>query len=278
VDAVLAAGLQRVVVGMKDPDPRTRGRSLVRLERADLEVTRGVEEEACRELNRGFLSRLERGRPFTHLKLATSLDGRIATVMGESRWITGSSARRFVHRLRRDVDAVAVGSETVLADDPELTARHGERVVHRPTRIVIDSRLRTPPGARLLAADCPGSAWVLGLRAAPHSRKRQLERAGARVIEVAARRGRVDLRKAWLKLGSLGVNEILVEGGGGLAAALLRAGLVDRSYLMLAPLLIGGDGRPALESLGVRRLSQALAPKHLRVHRLGEDLLLIGEW
>jgi diaminohydroxyphosphoribosylaminopyrimidine deaminase/5-amino-6-(5-phosphoribosylamino)uracil reductase len=278
VEAVLAAGLARVVVGMRDPDERTAGRSLVLLRRAGLEVTAGVEGQACRELNRGFLSRVERGRPFTHLKLGMSLDGRIATSTGESRWITGPRARAFVHRLRHDVDAIAVGSGTVLADDPELTARRGERVVHRPTRVVIDSKLRTPPDARLIDPEHPDRAWILGLRAASASRKRRLQRAGARVITVPARAGRIDMAKAWRTLGSLGANEILVEGGAGLAAQLLRTGLVDRSYLILAPLLIGGDGRAALEAIGVQRLSQALAPKRLETRRLGEDLLLVGEW
>lgn len=278
IEPVLAAGLGRVVVGMEDPDPRTRGRGLARMRRAGLEVTLGVEEAACRTLNRGYLSRVERGRPFTQLKLAASLDGRIATVDGESRWITGERARAFVHRLRREVDAIAIGSRTALADDPELTARRASRVVHRPVRVVVDSKLRTRPEARLIDVEHGGAAWLLGARGAAPQRKLRLERAGARVVEVASRGGHIDLPAAWRKLGTLGINEILVEGGGGLAAALLRAGLVDRLYLILAPVLIGGDGRPVLSSLGVKRLRQVLAPERFRVRRLGADLLLIGEW
>lgn len=278
IEPVLAAGLGRVVVGMEDPDPRTRGRGLARMRRAGLEVTLGVEGAACRTLNRGYLSRVERGRPFTQLKLAASLDGRIATVGGESRWITGERARAFVHRLRREVDAIAIGSRTALADNPELTARRASRVVHRPVRIVVDSKLRTRPEARLLDVERGGAAWLLGARGAAPQRKRRLERAGARVVEVTSRGGHIDLPAAWRKLGTLGINEILVEGGGGLAAALLRAGLVDRLYLILAPVLIGGDGRPVLSSLGVKRLRQVLAPERFRVRRLGADLLLIGEW
>ena len=209
VDAVLAAGLRRVVVGMRDPDPRTAGRSLRRLRRAGLEVGVGVEAVACRELNQGYVSRVERRRPFTTLKLASSLDGRIATSRGESRWITGEPARAFVHELRARVDAVAVGSGTVLADDPALTARRGGRVVHRPTRIVVDSGLRTPPDSRLVDARRPETAWILAARGAPAARRRRLERAGARVVEVRARGDHLDLAAAWRRLAALGVNEVL---------------------------------------------------------------------
>ncbi len=278
IEAVLAAGLGRVVIGMKDPDERNAGRGVARLRRAGLQVTLGVEREACRELNRGYLSRLERGRPFTQLKLAASLDGRIATSTGESRWITGERARSFVHGLRRNVDAIMVGSQTARADDPELTARRGARVLHRPIRIVVDSKLRTPARARLLDPEDPGRAWLLATRGSVAQRGRRLERAGARVIQVASRAGRVDLRAAWRKLGRLGVNDLLVEGGGELAAALLRAGLVDRMHLILAPVLIGGDGRPVLSSLGVARLGQALAPQRVQVRKLGADLLFSAEW
>lgn len=278
VDAVLRARPGRVVVGMRDPDPRTAGRGIARLRRAGIPVTLGVEVEACRALNEGFLSRVERGRPFTTLKLAASLDGRIATRSGESRWITGPEARAFVHRLRNGVDAIAVGSGTALTDDPALTVRRGGAVLHRPRRIVVDSRLRTPPGARLLDGDDPGRAWLLTTAAAPAARRKRLERAGARLVDVRARQGRVDLRAAWRRLAKLGVNDLLVEGGGGLAAALLRDRLVDRLLLLLAPTLIGGDGRPLVGPLGVQRLGEAPALPEPRVRRLGRDLLLRMEW
>ncbi len=274
-EAVLASGVRRVVCGMRDPDPRTAGRSVARLRRAGIEVLEGVEEPACRELLRGFRSRIGRGRPYTVLKLAASLDGRIATRSGHSRWISGPVSRARVHRMREAADGVVVGSGTVLADDPALTARSGARALRRPTRVVVDSRLRTPRGARLLRG---GGAVVLTAREAPVRRARALERAGAQVLRVPARAGHLDLRAAWRALGRLGLNEVLVEGGGGLAAALLRAGLVDRLYLFAAPLLIGGDGRALLGPLGVDRLADALRPSHLSVRRSGADLLLIAEW
>jgi diaminohydroxyphosphoribosylaminopyrimidine deaminase/5-amino-6-(5-phosphoribosylamino)uracil reductase len=276
VDAVLAAGFSRVVIGTADPDPRTAGSSIRRLRRAGIAVAVGVEAAACRELNRGFISRIERSRPFTILKLAASLDGRIATATGESRWLTGPRSRALVHDWRRGVDAIAVGSGTAVADDPALTARWEGRIVHRPTRIVVDSRLRVGPDARLYRE--PAERIVLTSRRAGTARRRALESRGVQVIGVAARGGHLDLRRAWRVLGSRGVNEVLVEGGGGLAAALLRAGLVDRLQLFLAPLLIGGDGRAVLAALGVERLAGALRPEVTGVRRIGDDLLLTADW
>ena len=278
VDAVLASGVRRVVVSMRDPDPRTSGKGIRKLRRAGLQVDLGTLAEECRRLNAGFVSRIERGRPFTTLKLAASFDGRIATARGESRWISGPRSRAFVQQLRGRVDAIAVGSATAVADDPALTQRRGARVLHRPTRIVVDSRLRTPASARLLDPEQPGGAWILtASRAAPRKRK-QLERAGARLVDVRTRGHSLDLRDAWRKLGRLGVNDLLVEGGGELAAALLRAGLVDRMHLFLAPLLIGSDGLPVIGELGVERLKQALHPRTVASRRLGDDLLVTAEW
>ena len=278
VEAVIAARPRRVVIGLVDPDPRTRGASIRALARAGIDVRAGVLADACARHHEGFVSRVLRGRPFTSLKLAASLDGRIATASGESRWISSEASRALVHRLRARTDAIVVGSETLLADDPELAARRAGRVVHRPLRVVVDSRLRTPPRARILDAERPESAWILCARDAPLRRRARLERAGARVVEVRRRGGHLDLGAAWRELGRLGVNECLVEGGGGLAAALLRAGLVDRMHFFLAPLLIGADGRAVLAGLGVGRLSEALRPKRFSARRVGPDLYCIAEW
>lgn len=278
VDAVIAARPRRVVIGLVDPDARTSGASIRKLRRAGIAVTVGVEAEACASLHEGFLSRVLRGRPFTTLKLAASLDGRIATATGESRWVTSPAARAFVHSLRARSDAIAVGSGTVLADDPELTARRGGRVVHRPVRIAIDAGLRTPPSARLLDPERPEATWILCGPRASAARRARLERAGARLVPVRERGGHLDLAAAWRELGRLGACDLLVEGGGGLAAALLRAGLVDRMHFFLAPLLIGGDGVPVLAELGAARLADALRAERLSWHRLGPDLHVIAEW
>ena len=271
VERVLELGVARVWVGHRDPHPATAGGSLRRLRRAGVEVRCGVLEESCREQHRGFLSVLERGRPFLLLKLAASLDGRIATATGESKWITGARARAAGHALRGRVDAVWVGSGTALADDPALTARSKGRVVHRPLRLVADTRLRLPLDARLLRGD-PSTAWVLCARGAPAARRRRLEAAGARVLEVPRARRGLDLARSAARLAREGLTEVLVEGGGELAAGLLRAGLVDELHWFAAPALLGGDGRPALGELGLRRLADAPRLEVVSRRAVGDDL------
>ncbi len=269
------AGLARVFVGHRDPHPEVSGRGLRVLRRAGIAVRVGVLEARCREQHRGFLSVLSTGRPFVQLKLAASLDGRIATAFGESRWITGEAARAAVHRLRARSDAVLIGSGTALADDPALEARRGSRLVHRPVRIVADTHLRLPTRAALLRAE-PDSAWLLCARGAPQARRRALQRAGARLVDVRLARGRLDLRRALTELARLGLSELLVEGGGELAASLWREELVDELHWFLAPKLIGADGVPALGGLGLRALADARTLGDLRVRRVGEDLHIWG--
>ena len=272
---VIEAGLRRVIVGHRDPNPTVRGRGLRALRRAGIEVGVGVLEEACRDQHRGFLRVIELGRPFVSLKLAASLDGRIATASGESRWISGEAARAVVHRLRSRSDAVAVGSGTALADDPELTARRGGRVLHRPIRVVVDSRLRLPVRSRLLRSEA-WRTWVLCSKRAPAARRRAVEATGARLMDVPERRGHLDLRRGLVALARAGLTEVLVEGGGGLAAALLREDLVDEIHWFVSTKLIGGDGRPALGALTSRTLEAVPRLADLEVRRVGRDLHLRG--
>jgi diaminohydroxyphosphoribosylaminopyrimidine deaminase/5-amino-6-(5-phosphoribosylamino)uracil reductase len=273
-EAVLEAGIRRVDVGHRDPTPHAAGRGLRRLRAAGLEVRTGVLEAECREQHRGFLSVLERGRPFVSLKLAASLDGRIATRRGDSRWISGPAARAWVHRLRAASDAVAVGVGTARADDPALTARRGERIVRSPARVVFDTRLRLPPDARLLTDDAPVFI-VCGVRP-PAARLRALEAEGARVLPVRTAAGRVHLVTALRRLAREGLTELLVEGGGKLAGSLLRAGLVDELHWVVSPKLVGGDGAAALGPLGVGRLAVAPRLASPRIRRLGEDVSISG--
>jgi diaminohydroxyphosphoribosylaminopyrimidine deaminase/5-amino-6-(5-phosphoribosylamino)uracil reductase len=272
-ELVAAAGLRRVAIGHVDPHRAVAGRGVRRLRRAGIQVSIGVLEAECREQHRGFLSVCRRRRPFVILKLASSLDGRIATAGGESRWITGPEARAAVHRLRARVDAIVVGSGTALADDPELTARAGGRVVHRPVRVVVDSRLRVPASAKLHRGGAGGS-WVLCAPRASARRRRALEAVGARLLQVPLRAGHLDLAPALRRLAREGLSEILVEGGGGLAAALIRGGLVDEVHWFAAPRLLGGDGRPAIGPLGLATLARAPELADLRVGRVGRDLHL----
>ena len=274
-EALLEAGIGRLVGGCRDPHPRVAGRGFARLRRRGVEVVTGVLEEDCRWQHRGFFCVVEHGRPWVSLKLATTLDGRIATASGESRWITGEASRAFVHRLRDQSDAVMVGSGTALVDDPELTVRRGERIRREPIRVLVDGRLRVPLSARLYAALDPERTWVLCRQGARGLAARR-ERAGQLIELPEAADGKVDLRRGLRALGQAGLTQLLVEGGGGLAAALLRSELVDEVHWMVAPKLIGGDGRAGLGPLGLDRLADAVALDSLRTRRRGEDLHLHG--
>jgi len=272
--AIIEAKLAQVSIGCRDPHELVARRSVRQLRAAGIDVRLGVLERECRLHNRGFLSVCARGRPFVTLKLATTVDGRIATAAGESRWITGPVARRFVHRLRSSTDAVMVGRATAQADDPELSARRGGRVVHRPVRVLVDSGLRVSPELRLFG-DANAQTWVLHARGARG--RRALEARGARLLQIRRRGDYLDLRAALECLADQGLTTVLVEGGGELAAALLRRSLVDELHWILAPKLLGGDGRPALGSLGVKRLRDAEELGELRVRRLGDDVHLHAE-
>ena len=274
-ESVARAGLRRVFVGHRDPHRAVAGRGVRKLRAAGIDVHVGVLEAECRAQHRGFLSVCQRGRPFVMLKLASSLDGRIATASGESRWITGAESRAAVHRLRARVDGIVVGSETALADDPELSARRGRRILHRPVRVLVDSRLRVPLDARLYRGE-PGRTWVLCSPQAPVSRRRAVAARGARVLEVPSRKAHLDLRRAVAALGRAGLTEILVEGGGELAAALLRNALVDEVHWFVAARLLGGDGRPALGALGTSALARTPRLQGVRVRRIGDDVHVQG--
>ena len=275
VDALVEAGIARVVAGCRDPHPKVAGRGFRKLRAAGVEVESGVLQSDCRDQHRGFLSVCERGRPFITLKLAATLDGRIATRTGDSQWITGPESRAFVHRLRDRHDAVMVGAETAIADDPALTVRRGNQVRRAPIRVLLDGRLRVPRDRALLSDDWADRTWVLHARGARGVRARRSD--PAQLVEVPrARDGRVDLSRAMQRLASLGLTTIFVEGGGRLAAALLEAELVDEVHWMLAPKLVGGDGRSALGPLSLDAIGDAVRLDASRVTRLGEDLHVVG--
>ncbi len=272
--AILEAGIRRVVIGHRDPHPLVRGRGIAQLRRRGVVVEVGALEDECREQHRGFLSVVTRARPFLTLKLATTLDARIATSTGESRWITGPEARAYVHRLRTRSDAILVGSGTALADDPALTARRGKQVLHRPLRILVDSRLRIPVNAALFSDGHPDTTWVFCGREAPAARRRALEARGVRVIALALRNGVLPLQTLLRRVARGGPGSLLCEGGSGLAAALIRAGFVDELLWICAPTLLGADAHPALDALGVERLTRAPELEIRRTRRLGRDLLV----
>jgi diaminohydroxyphosphoribosylaminopyrimidine deaminase/5-amino-6-(5-phosphoribosylamino)uracil reductase len=272
--ALIAARVARVVCAMRDPDPRVDGRGFAMLRAAGIAVVEGVCEAEARALNAGFAKRITQGLPLVTLKLATTLDGRIATASGESRWITGEAARAEAHRLRATHDAVLVGSGTVLADDPELTCRIRGLARMQPLRVVADARLRTPPGARLVttARDVP-SFIVTRPGHAPAALAPFLA-AGAEVLTVArGASGGLDPRALLAALAARGVTRVLAEGGGGLAAALLGEGLADRLVWFHAPAVIGGDGLPAIGPLGLARLAERPRYRLVAQRPLGPDMM-----
>jgi len=274
-EALIAAGLARVVAACVDPDPRAQGRGVRQLREAGIEVEVGLLEAEARRLNEAYFKRLGTGFPFVSLKAAMSLDGKIATAAGESRWITGEKARAWGHRLRASHDVVLTGVATVLADDPELTVRLVRG--RTPLRVVVDSKARTPARARLLTAD-DRPPVVAVTEQAPGARRRRLEQAGASMWVMPSREGRVDLEALMKRLVAAGSQSVLLEGGGRLAASALAAGLVDRVYFLIAPMLIGGAGAPTpVDGTGVGRLAEAWRLSSVRVRRVGEEVLITGD-
>ncbi|MEO8633537.1 MAG: bifunctional diaminohydroxyphosphoribosylaminopyrimidine deaminase/5-amino-6-(5-phosphoribosylamino)uracil reductase RibD [Chloroflexota bacterium] len=267
VDAILRAGVRRVVAAMRDPDPRTDGKGFRQLKAAGVEVEQGVLETEALRLNEGFVSRVRRGRPFVLVKLATTLDGRV-TARGR-RYLVGKRALREVHRLRDRTDAVLVGIGTVLADDPALTVR--EVTGRDPLRVIVDTDARTPPNAKVVRAKDPQHTVLFVARDADPRRTNKLREAGVLLTTLPRSDGGLDLGAAMRWLGEHGVNTVLSEAGPRVAGALVRDKLADRLMIITTP-LAGGEGPSALA--GVMDTSEL---KNVRVRRFGEDVAIEGD-
>jgi len=273
-DALIAAGLARIVIPIEDPDPRVSGRGIAKLRGAGLVVETGLCADEAAEVNAGFLLRIREGRPLVTLKLATTLDGRIATHAGESQWITGPLARDRAHVLRASHDAVMVGSNTVIADDPLLTCRLPGLTHRSPVRVIVDSRLRVPLTARVVAEARQIPTWFVTLRGGDRLRQEAFRACGVELIEVDGDDGAgVDIGEGLRALGARGLTRVLAEGGSHLAASLLRDRLVDRLAWFRAPRLIGGDGLPAVAAFGLERLADAPGFGRGNLLEAGEDVL-----
>jgi diaminohydroxyphosphoribosylaminopyrimidine deaminase/5-amino-6-(5-phosphoribosylamino)uracil reductase len=278
VRALVAAGIARVVVGCRDPFPLVRGRGIKILRAAGIEVTEGVLEDECQRLNEGFFTRVMRGRPFLTLKLATSLDGRIAAVGGDSRWISSPESRALVHRWRREADAVMVGAVTVIADNPRLTCRlEGGR---DPARVIIDGRLRVPATSKIFRQRSSAPTIVVTTaanRARAERRYHDLRGAGrTEIVAAKAAGGKIDLAALAHEFGGRGWSKILLEGGAHLSGAALAAGIVDRVAFFVAPLILGG-GLAAVEGLISHTVRDSIRLGPLRVTQVGTDLLVEAE-
>ncbi|MFQ5507946.1 MAG: bifunctional diaminohydroxyphosphoribosylaminopyrimidine deaminase/5-amino-6-(5-phosphoribosylamino)uracil reductase RibD [Leptospirillia bacterium] len=281
VPEVIRAQLARVVVGMTDPNPPVAGRGIEALRTAGVDTEAGVLETACRTLNAPYIRVMERGLPAVTLKVAQTLDGKVATGSGESKWITGEAARRHGHRLRARHDVILVGVGTVRADDPALTCRlRGGR---NPQRVVVDPRLETPPNAALLTAAPPGPTILVALADADDGvlsdamakRQKLLEDAGARVLRLPARDGRLALKGLLKELAAEGHHRVLCEGGPQLSAGLLDEGLVTRLAWFIAPKVLGGaDAVGSVGGFSPPFLKDAVELGPMRIRRFGEDILI----
>lgn len=276
-EAVLAAGIRRVVVGTFDPNPLVAGRGCEQLRQAGLEVVTGVCETDCRYLIAPFAKHIRSRLPHVTLKAALTLDGQIATVSGQSQWITGPASREFAHQLRDRSDAIMVGIETVLADDPRLSTRLTKGEGRDPQRIVVDSRLRTPLGAAVLAPNPNGTTLIITTENAPVGAEGALRDAGAEVVRIPGDSERIDLKRLMEILGAREIQSLLLEGGGRLNHAAWQAGIVDRVAFFLAPLVLGGTGRPVFSGPGATSLETAIRLSDLRTQRFGDDTLIEGE-
>jgi diaminohydroxyphosphoribosylaminopyrimidine deaminase / 5-amino-6-(5-phosphoribosylamino)uracil reductase len=273
--ALLHAGVRRVVAATQCPDHRVDGKGIAQLRQAGVEVTLGLMRTEAEAVNAGFFLKERSGRPLVTLKLATSLDGRIATRTGASQWITGEEARAWAHWLRATHDAIMIGSGTALADDPSLTCRLPGLEDRSPVRVVLDRRLRLPATSRLALTANDVPTWLMIRRAAgPPDRVEALRQLGVELIEVKAERaGGLALDDVLAALASRGITRVLVEGGARLATALLRRRLINRLAWVQAPIILGGDGLAAIGALGVETIAEAVRLARAGSLTLAQDVL-----
>jgi len=270
-DLIVEKRIPRVVVGCLDPHEKVAGKGIARLREAGIEVTVGVLEAESERLNEAFMTFHRKGRPFVALKIAQTLDGRIATALGASKWITGEESRREVHRMRSHYDAVLCGASTVMTDNAELTVRHCEG--RQPLRVLLDRRLQVPAEARIFSSEARTLVIALKDEAEP-VRISQLEARGVEVVTTGESGGGHDLVQVFKELHRRRVLSVMVEGGSLLSAALVRAGIVDKYYVFIAPKLFGGDGLASFGALDVVHPEYAVKLRFDGVRRFGSDILL----
>lgn len=275
-DAIISAGIKQVVAAVEDPNPITRGRGLARLKRSGIAVTAGVLASYAKQLNAPFFKVMTSGLPLVVAKVGQSLDGKIATASGQSRWITAEASRRLVHRWRAQADALLVGVNTVLADNPRLTARDpASKRPDRPVKVIVDSHLRTPSSARCLSRQSLAPTWITTTRQASKAAEKRLSHRGAWVMRFKAQQGRVPLKILLRHLAQQGIQSVLIEGGGEILATAFKEHLVDRVAWFVAPILIGGRRSPSsVGGAGIKALNKAVVLKDAKVRLVGPDFLI----
>ncbi len=277
VDAIIAAGIKKVVVAMVDPNPLVSGAGIRKLQEAGIKVRVGILEEKARRLNEVFLKYITTKTPFLIVKMAMTLDGKIATKSGKSRWITGEKSRKFVHRLRSMSDGIVVGINTVLQDDPLLNVRLNGEKKENPARIIIDSKGKLPLESRVVKSAAEIKTLLATTELAPRTKLAALESAGVEVMILPSKNGRVDLQAMMQVLGEKEISILLAEGGGTLNYSFLAENLIDKIYFFTAPLLIGGkEARTPLEGEGIEELENAWTVENIEMKQLDRDLLIIG--
>lgn len=276
VDAIVKAGIRCVYAGTKDPNPIINGRGIRALKESGVRVVPGVLEESCVKINESYNKFIVSGVPFVTLKVALSLDGKIATSEGDSKWITNEECRLYVHRLRSEVDAVMIGSGTAKRDNPRLDVRLGYIHGICPKAVVVDASLSCPRTLRLFKR-ARGGTVILTTNRGSLQTKKFLERRGHTVVTCrSTSEGRVFLPHALLKLGSLGFTSVLLEGGGELFADFLRRGLVDKVVVCIAPKLIGGSGREFLPGFSIKKIRNAMTLEGVQIHNFGDNVVVEG--
>jgi diaminohydroxyphosphoribosylaminopyrimidine deaminase/5-amino-6-(5-phosphoribosylamino)uracil reductase len=272
---VVASGVKRVVVAMIDPNPRVSGGGIKAIKQAGIEVVTGVLEDEAKKLNEAFIKQVTTKIPFVTMKIAQTLDGKIATATGESKWITSDASRRIGHQLRNRNDAILTGINTVLKDDPSLTARVPEG--RDPVRVIVDSRLRIPLNAKVITQRSSAKTIIATCAGSSEARIRRLEERGAEVLVVRSSEGKVDLKDLLRKLGKRDILSVLIEGGAEVNASALQAGIVDKVVLFIAPLLMTGrDSLCSIGGIAPVRLAHALKLREVSTRFVGRDLMVEG--
>lgn len=276
-EAIIKDQISRVVVAMTDPNPLVAGKGIQRLRECGIQVECGVLEEKSRRLNEIFIKYITTRLPFVVMKIAMSLDGKIATADGESQWITGSQAREYTHQLRDRYDAIMVGVGTVLADNPSLTTRLPNGEGRDPVRIILDSRARTPVSSRVVTQSSKAPTIIAVAEGAPEVKLQALRDAGLEIIEVSSNEDGINLNSLLQKLEQRGLTSLLVEGGAQVNGSFVKNNLVDKVYWFVAPKLIGGAKAPGpIGGTGVDSLQDALQIQDMMIHRYGEDICIEG--
>jgi len=277
--AIIDAGISEIHVALVDPNPLVSGKGLKALKTAGIRAFVGQYEERAREINEGYIKYITTGMPFVIAKFAMSLDGKIATETGDSKWISSEESLKFVHYMRHIVDAIMVGANTVVTDDPQLTAKgcsgRGGRTKLQPLRVIVDGRGRTPASARVFEE--PGNTLIAVAKPFRTKAATKFKKTGAEIVPLPAEKGVIDLKQLLAVLGKRQVTSVMVEGGSGLFGSLFDNGLVDKVMAFVSPTIIGGDkAKGVVGGSGAKKMSDALHLKRVKVMEFGDDILISG--